>query len=61
MSNRWLLAVCCWLWAVGSFANYEGMCLGPKLQDGRQVLILISDSQNQQYGILRDWLKTIMF
>lgn len=44
-----------------SFANYEGMCLGPKLQDGRQVLILISDSQNQQYGILRDWLKTIVF
>ena len=25
------------------FANYEGMCLGPKLPDGRQSLVLISD------------------
>ena len=44
-----------------SFANYEGMCLGPKLVDGRQVLILISDSQNQYKGYLKDWLKTIVF
>ena len=44
-----------------SFANYEGMCLGPKLADGRQVLILISDSQNQYKGFLKDWLKTIVF
>ncbi len=28
-----------------SFANYEGMCLGAKLNDGRQTLLLISDSQ----------------
>ena len=28
-----------------NFANYEGMCLGPRLDDGRQTLILISDSQ----------------
>lgn len=28
------------------FSNYEGMCLGPRLNDGRQTLILISDSQN---------------
>ena len=27
------------------FANYEGMCLGPRLADGRQSLLLISDSQ----------------
>ena len=29
-----------------TLANYEGMCLGPKLNDGRQTLILIADSQN---------------
>ncbi len=29
-----------------NLANYEGMCLGPKLNDGRQTLILIADSQN---------------
>lgn len=27
------------------FANYEGICLGPRLQDGRLTLIMISDSQ----------------
>lgn len=44
----------------GSFANYEGICVGPKLADGRQLLILISDSQNQYRGVLRDWFKTIV-
>lgn len=29
-----------------SLANYEGMCLGAKLNDGRQTVLLISDSQN---------------
>ena len=43
------------------FANYEGMCLGPKLNDGSQVLILCADSQNQYGGILRDWFRTIVF
>lgn len=43
-----------------SFANYEGMCLGPRLVDGRQVLILICDSQNQYKGFLKDWLRTIV-
>ena len=28
-----------------NYANYEGMCLGPKLDDGRQTLLLINDSQ----------------
>ena len=27
------------------FANYEGMCLGPRLADGRQTLLLLADSQ----------------
>ena len=43
-----------------SFANYEGMCLGPKLEDGSQVIILLSDSQNQYAGVLKDWFKTIV-
>ena len=43
-----------------SLANYEGMCLGPRLADGRQVIILVSDSQNQYAGILRDYFKTIV-
>lgn len=46
-----------------SYANYEGMCLGPKLNDGRQTLILINDSQagagNALYH-LKDYLKIIL-
>ena len=44
------------------FANYEGMCLGPTLADGRQTILLVSDSQ-AGYGRapwhLKDWLKII--
>lgn len=29
-----------------NLSNYEGMCLGPRLADGRQTIILIADSQN---------------
>ena len=53
-------------WKIGlslskrSFANYEGMCLGPKLEDGSQVVILLSDSQDQYAGVLKDWFKTIV-
>ncbi|MQN13048.1 esterase-like activity of phytase family protein [Prevotella copri] len=43
-----------------SFVNYEGMCLGPKLEDGSQVVILLSDSQDQYAGVLKDWFKTIV-
>ena len=42
------------------FANYEGMCVGPVLADGRQVIILCADSQNQEGRLLRDWLRTIV-
>lgn len=41
-------------------ANYEAMCLGPRLADGSQVLVLVSDSQNQAGGVLKDWFKTIV-
>lgn len=43
-----------------SIANYEGMCLGPSLGEGRRVLILISDSQSRYGGVLKDWFKTIV-
>ena len=43
-----------------SFANYEGICVGPKLADGRQLLILVCDSQNQYRGVLKDWFKTVI-
>ncbi len=53
-----------WKTTIGLFrrnlANYEGMCLGPKLADGSQVVILVSDSQGQYAGILQDWFKTIV-
>ena len=42
------------------FANYEGMCLGAVLEDGSQVVILISDSQNRYSGFLSDWFKTLV-
>ena len=43
-----------------TLANYEGMCLGPKLPNGRQVVILCADSQNRVHGVLRDWFRTIL-
>ena len=43
-----------------SIANYEGMCLGPRLADGSQSIILVADSQNRYKGVLKDWLKTLI-
>ncbi len=43
-----------------NWANYEGICLGPKLEDGGQTIILISDSQGRYKGMLQDWIKTIV-
>lgn len=43
-----------------TLANYEGMCLGPKLPNGHQVVILCADSQNRIHGVLRDWFRTIL-
>lgn len=46
-----------------NYANYEGMCLGPKLNNGRQTLLLLNDSQagagNALYH-LKDYLKIIL-
>ncbi len=46
-----------------NFGNYEGMCLGRTLQDGRQTLILVSDSQGgaSRNGFrMKDYLKVIV-
>lgn len=43
-----------------NFANYEGICVGPRLADGCQLFILICDSQNQYRGVMKDWFKTII-
>ena len=43
-----------------NFANYEGICVGPKLADGRQLLILVCDSQNQYRGVMKDWFRTVI-
>ena len=43
-----------------SFANYEGVCVGPRLADGRQLLLLVCDSQNQYHGYLKDWFRTVV-
>ncbi len=43
-----------------NIANYEGMCLGRRLKDGRQTILLISDSQNRQGNALfrmKDYIK----
>ena len=42
-----------------SFANYEGLCVGPQLKDGRILLLLVADSQDQYKGYLRDWFRTV--
>ena len=45
------------------FANYEGMCLGPKLDDGRQVVLLDADSQNHagnRFFRLKDYIKVLV-
>ena len=56
--------VCEWKTSLTLFrrqlANYEGACLGPRLADGSQVLVLVADSQDQYGGVLKDWFKTIV-
>lgn len=46
-----------------TLANYEGMCLGRTLADGRQTLLLVNDSQGRmgKGGIyLKDYLKVLI-
>ena len=41
-------------------ANFEGMCLGPTLPDGRRCLVLIADSQNSSGGLIDEYVKVIL-
>lgn len=46
-----------------NFANYEGMCLGPRLADGGQTVLLVSDSQNRAGNSLfhlKDYIKVLV-
>ena len=46
-----------------NFANYEGMCLGPKLADGGQTVLLVSDSQGRAGNSLfrlKDYIKVLV-
>lgn len=46
-----------------NLANYEGICLGPRLADGRQTLLLINDTQNgmTRHGIrMKEYIKVIV-
>ena len=42
-----------------SFANYEGMCVGPTLSDGSIALVLIPDSQSGSSGLTKEYVKVI--
>lgn len=47
-----------------AYANYEGMCLGATLADGRQTLLLINDSQagaGNKMVRLQDYIKVMVF
>lgn len=46
-----------------NLANYEGMCLGPELPDGKQIILLVSDSQNRAgnaFFHLKDYIRVIV-
>lgn len=46
-----------------TLANYEGMCLGPTLPDGRQTLLLVADSQNRVGNRLfhqKDYIRVVV-
>jgi len=42
-------------------ANYEGMCLGPVLEDGSHTLILMNDSQGGFMSLLKEYLLVLKF
>lgn len=46
-----------------NFANYEGMCLGPRLAGGRQTILLVADSQSRAGNSLfhlKDYIKVLV-
>ena len=51
--------LCSFMTGALGLANYEGMCLGPVLPDGRQTLVLIADSQGGSKGRVLEYVKVI--
>lgn len=41
-----------------NYANYEGICFGPVINEKR-TLLMISDSQNKYQDLLQDWLMVL--
>ena len=42
-----------------NLANFEGMCLGPTLPDGRQTLLLLADSQDSSQGLTAEYIRVL--
>ena len=42
-----------------NLANFEGMCLGPVLPDGRQTLLMLSDSQDGSGGLVGEYIRVM--
>lgn len=45
---------------LSNIANYEGMCFGPKTENGDSNMLLINDSQNMYKGILGEYLTNVV-
>ena len=52
--------VCSFRTGALDLANFEGMCLGPTLPDGRRCLVLIADSQRGAGGLTQEYVKVIL-
>lgn len=42
-----------------NLSNFEGMCLGPVLPDGRQTLLLLADSQDNYLGLTGEYIRVL--
>ena len=42
-----------------NLANFEGMCLGPTLPDGRKTLLLLADSQDGSQGLTGEYIRVL--
>ena len=52
--------VCSFTTGALNLANFEGMCLGPTLPDGRRCLVLIADSQKGSGGLTSEYVKIVL-
>ena len=42
-----------------NLANFEGMCLGPTLPDGRKTLLFLADSQDGSQGLTGEYIRVL--